>query len=234
MTLDEKQFLRDLAEFTRRLLTSADIDETLDDLALSLTRNLGLTGTAVNLATGGTLHSASAVPSEIRDLEETQLTTRSGPCVEAFRAGEVRVVVDLDGIEGQWVHYREVATKLGIHAVAGIPMRLEEQSVGVVNLYSSEPRDWSEKDLLAASVMVDLATSHLINATQLEKHTRLAGQLQHALDSRVVIEQAKGIIASTNDITVDQAFAVIQRHARSHHTSVRTVAEAVVNLGLRI
>jgi GAF domain-containing protein len=234
MTLDMLEFLRDLSRFTRRLLVSSDVDETLDDLALSLSRNLGLAGSAVNLATDGSLSNASAVPSRIRDLEETQLSTQSGPCVEAFRSGEVNAVADLRLAEGEWLHYRQLAEKHGIHAVVGIPMRLADQAIGVVNLYSDHPRNWSEKDLLAASVMVDLATSHLINASQIEKQQRLAGQLQQALDSRVVIEQAKGIIASSREVTVEQAFALIQRHARSHHTSIRTVAEAVVNLGLRL
>lgn len=234
MTLDEREFLRDLARFTRRLLTSHDVDETLDDLALSLSRNLGLAGTAVNLATEGTLHNASAVPARIRDLEEMQLATQSGPCVEAFRSGEVNAVADLRLVEGEWLHYRELAEKHGIHAVVGIPMRLAEQGVGVVNLYADTPRSWSEKDLLAASVMVDLATSHLINASQIVQQQRLAEQLQNALDSRVVIEQAKGIVASTRGVSVEQAFTVIQRHARSHHTSIRAVAEAVVHLGLRL
>ena len=234
MTLDELEFLRDLARFTRRLLTSPDIDETLDDLALSLARNLDLAGAAVNLVTEGVLRNASAVPARIRDLEEMQLATHSGPCVEAFSSGEVNAVADLRLVEGEWLHYRELAEKHGIHAVVGIPMRLGEQTFGMVNLYSDSPRNWSEKDLIAAAVLVDLATSHLANATQLVRQQRLAEQLQHALDSRVVIEQAKGIVASSRDLTVEQAFTVLQRHARSHHTSIRAVAEAVVDLGLRV
>ena len=234
MTLDEMQLLRDLSSFTHRLLVSSDVDETLDDLALSLSRNLELKGTAVNLFTEGTMSNASAVPAAIRELEDTQLTTQLGPCMEAYRTGQVTAIADLRLVKGEWVHYLQMAEKHGIHAVVGIPMRLAGQSIGVVNLYAGEPRNWTEKDLLAASVMVDLATSHLINATEIEKQARLAGQLQHALDSRVVIEPAKGIIANTHDASIEQGFALLQRHARSHHTSIRAVAEAVVNLGLRI
>jgi AmiR/NasT family two-component response regulator len=79
-----------------------------------------------------------------------------------------------------------------------------------------------------------MATAYLVNASTLHQQTELTQQLQRALDSRVLIEQAKGMVGHAHEMSMDIAFARIQRHARSHHTNVRTVANAVVNLGLQL
>ena len=112
-------------------------------------------------------------------------------------------------------------------------MHLEERNVGALNLYSTSVRPWTERDLAAATVMADMATAYLINASVYDKQKRLAEQLPQALDSRVVIEQAKGVLANEHDISVDEAFERIRKHARAHGATVQTVAEAVVDVGLR-
>ncbi len=92
----------------------------------------------------------------------------------------------------------------------------------------------TDEDTAAARVLADIATSYIVNASELEQAHRTAEQLQDALDSRIVIEQAKGILAADGVVSMDEAFALLRRHARSHTASLRSVAEAVVNLGLRL
>lgn len=126
------------------------------------------------------------------------------------------------------------ANDAGIVAIAGIPMRCDNQSIGALDLYSTTPpRQWSGDDLESARILADMASSYVIHASELDRQRRLNEQLRAALDSRIVIEQAKGILAAERQITVDAAFGVLRRHARRHSATLRSVAEAVVNLDMR-
>jgi AmiR/NasT family two-component response regulator len=113
-------------------------------------------------------------------------------------------------------------------------MRLADKIIGTLNLYSAGPREWSDKDIAVARVLADVATRYVVNASMLRQQEQLSEQLQHALESRVVIEQAKGITAQKNSVTVDQAYRLIRRHARNNNASLRMVAEAIVAVGLHV
>lgn len=229
---DESLFLRTLSEFARAMVNPYDVDRVLHDLAGRLTEILDLAGSGVTLAREARLEAVTGVPDRVLDLERTQLRNQSGPCVEAYRSGRVVAVPDLTAEAARWPEYAEVAARAGLTAVAGIPMRLQEESVGAVNLYAAGPRAWSTEDVGVAAVFADIATGYLVHASQLAQQQRLTGQLQDALDSRVVIEQAKGMLARAHGITVDEAFQRLRRHARSHQETLRSVADAVVHRGL--
>ena len=125
-------------------------------------------------------------------------------------------------------------------------MRLADKIIGTRNLYSAGPREWSGEDIAVAGVLADAATSYVVNASILQQQEQLSEQvretgwtlplrpLQRALESRVVIEQAKEITAFKNAVTVDQAYRLIRRHARDNNASLRMVAEAIVAVGLQI
>jgi AmiR/NasT family two-component response regulator len=113
-------------------------------------------------------------------------------------------------------------------------MRLADQNIGVLNLYSTEPRAWSDEDIGLAELLADVAISHVVNASRLCPQGQLTEQLQEGLESRIVIELAKGITSSQQGITADQAFQRMRRHARRNHTSLRLVSEAIVGVGLRV
>jgi len=130
--------------------------------------------------------------------------------------------------------FAETATRLAMAGVAGIPMRLDDQIIGALNLYSPQPRDWSDGDIAVAGVLADVATSYVVNASKLRQQEQLSEQLQEALESRVVIEQAKGITAYKNAVTIDQAYQLMRRHARNNNASLRIVAEAIVAVGLQV
>jgi GAF domain-containing protein len=134
----------------------------------------------------------------------------------------------------RWPHYAATATELGIAGVAGIPMHDGDEVIGALNIYSSEPREWSDKDIAVAVVLADVATGYVLNAGKLHDQEQLSEQLQQALDSRVVIEQAKGITAQRRSITVDHAYQLMRGHARNNHASLRMVAEAIVGVGLQV
>jgi GAF domain-containing protein len=231
---DHSLFLRTLSEFSARLLSPYDVDDVLRELMQRLTDVLGLDGSGVALAQSGRLEFTTAVPDRLAELERAQIEHQSGPCMDAYRSGEVVAIPDLESERGRWPHYCAVAERLGLASVAGIPMRLSGTAIGALNLYGVGARSWPPEDLAAAVVMADMATNYLVNASKLRQQEQLNEQLQRALDSRVIIEQAKGIVASEHDTTVDQAFNLIRSYARNHNGAVRSVAEAIVHLGLKI
>jgi AmiR/NasT family two-component response regulator len=112
-------------------------------------------------------------------------------------------------------------------------MLTESGAIGALNLYDDSVRAWTTGDLQIAAVLADIATGYVVHASQLQKQRDLASHLQQALDSRIIIEQAKGVLANAYSTSVDEAFARLRRHARNHNARVSDVASAVVNLGLR-
>jgi AmiR/NasT family two-component response regulator len=113
-------------------------------------------------------------------------------------------------------------------------MRLAELTVGALNLYSPEAREWSDEDIGVAAVLADMATSYVVNASKLRQQEQLSEQLQEALNSRIIIEQAKGIVSQRRAISIDQAYQLIRSHARNNDASLRKVAEAIVAVGLKV
>ena len=167
-------------------------------------------------------------------LERIQEWQQAGPCRDAYETGEVVRVSDVREESARWPEFAATSTRRGVAGVAGIPMRLADKIIGTLNLYSAGPREWSDKDIAVAGVLADVATSYVVNASMLRQQEQLSEQLQHALESRVVIEQAKGITAFKNADTVDQAYRLIRRHARNNNASLRMVAEAIVAVGLQV
>jgi GAF domain-containing protein len=231
--VDQGLFLRMLSEFARTLVVRYEIADVLYELAGRTTTLLDVAGAGVSLGDEGRLRFVTGVNEATVRVEQTQERAQEGVCVEAYTWGKPVMVPDLAEIRGRWEDFWNEATRVGFAAVLGIPMRLDDDVLGAVNIYSAEPRSWSDDDVATAQVLADMATSYVVNASELEKSRRTAEQLQEALQSRIVIEQAKGILAAERKIPVDDAFDVLRTHARSHNANLRAVAEAVVNLGLR-
>ncbi|MDN5780225.1 MAG: GAF and ANTAR domain-containing protein [Humibacillus sp.] len=231
---DRDRLLPTLSEFARTILGPYDLTSMLEDLAEAATDVLRLVGCGVSLITDDRITYAATVPGRLAALERAQERAQAGPCVQACRSGKIVAVADLGLRSQDWGVYCAAGAEAGVLAVAGIPMTLGETRVGALNLYADSLREWSSDDLAIAQVLADMATGYLINASEANKQQQLNGQLQHALDSRVIIEQAKGMVAATHGVTVQAAFGLIRAHARSHNASLRLVAEAIVHLGLRI
>jgi GAF domain-containing protein len=134
-------------------------------------------------------------------------------------AGTPVTVPDLREVVTRWPEYAATAARHGIRAAAGIPLKLEDTTIGALDLYAREVRDWPAEDVAAAQVLADMATSYLVNVSKLEQHRQLNEQLEQALQSRIVIEQAKGITANAGAVSVDSAFGLIRRHARSQNAN---------------
>ena len=233
---DRSLFLRTLSRLAVVLPSRYDVPEALSELTESGTAVLGLCGSWVTLADGGRLRLLIAVNQASADLERDhdQLHPFRCPCREAYSTGEVIRVTDIRRQATRWPEFAASAMRLSLAGVAAIPMRLDDQVIGALNLYSPEPRTWSDEDMAVAGALADVATSYLVNASKLRQQEQLSEQLQGALESRVVIEQAKGITACKNGITVDEAYQLMRRHARNNNASLRVVAEAIVAVGLQV
>lgn len=231
---DHTLFLRTLSEFSSRLLGPYDVDTVLRELMERVTDVLDLDGSGVALARDGHLEFTTAVSNRLAELEKIQIQHQAGPCVGAYQSGEVVAITDLDAERGRWPEYCVAAERLGLASVVGIPMRLSGTAIGALNLYDTRARSWPDEEIAAATVMADMATNYLVNASKLRQKEQLNEQLKGALDSRAIIEQAKGIVANEHDTTVEQAFKLIRKHARNHNVAVGSVADAIVRLGLKI
>ena len=231
---DQRLFMKTLSRFSVVLPEHHDLDAAaLAELTRSVTSVLGLGGSGVTMAEERQLR-LTAVSPDSNELERSQEEHHEGPCRDAYETGEVVRVTDVRQESARWPHYSATATRLGLAGVAGIPMRDADEVIGALNIYSREPREWSDEDIAVAVVLADVATSYVLNAAKLHDQEQLSEQLQHALQSRVVIEQAKGITAQRKSVTIDHAYQLMRGHARNNHASLRTVAEAIVDVGLRV
>jgi GAF domain-containing protein len=231
---DHSLFLQTLSRFAVVLPARNDLESALTELTESVCAVLGLSGSGVTIAEQGRLRFVTAVSQASGELERTQDEHQAGPCRDAYDTGEVVRVRDVRTESGRWPEFSATATRLAVAGVAGIPMRLAEVTIGALNLYSAQARQWSDQDIAVARVLADVATSYVVNASKLRQQEQLSEQLQQALESRAVIEQAKGITASKNSVTIDAAYQLIRGHARSNNASLRTVAEAIVSVGLQV
>lgn len=233
VVIDQDQLMRVLTDFPRYLVHDYAVSDALHDLVDGVTEVLGIAGAGVSLAEGDRIVFATAATEEIVVLERTQEEAQAGPCVEAHHTGEPVLVTDLTADGGRWPALAQAATAVGVVAVAGIPMRLNGSRLGALNLYAKVRREWSDDDVAVARVLAAMATGFVVNAARLDNARHTAEQLEEALHSRVIIEQAKGVLVGERGISMDDAFRALRNHARTHHTSLKAVADAVVNLRLR-
>lgn len=230
---DHSLFLRTVAELSERFLAPQNPDAVLTDLTARLVEIFGLGAAGLILAEAGEPTSAVGFPPGADALEQVG-TERAGPCVEALRTGEPLAIADINAYADRWPGFCAAARDRGLGSALGLPLRLGGESLGAMALYAAERREWSAEDQQAAVVLADMVTAHLIHASRLRRQEQLTEQLQTALESRTVIEQAKGLVAARRGVSVDDAFELIRRHARTHHVTVRAVADAIVNLGLQV
>ncbi len=222
-----------LVEFARTLTGEFDISDVLNDLAARVPTVLDIAGAGVSLVSGDGVSFATANAEMTAALERVQEEGNAGPCVDAIRSNEDVLVANISDEGHRWPEYVATAERLGIVAVAALPMR-NSRKLGALDLYDTRVRHWTPDDVITARVFADVATSYVLSASDLERERRTVEQLTLALDSRVVIEQAKGIVAHSYGISVDAAFLRLRKYARDHKANLREVAQAVVSLGLRV
>lgn len=179
----------------------------------------------------GRLRVLAASSEQARLLELFELQNEQGPCLHSFRTGLPVSVPDLrDGTANtRWPQFAAAALEAGYAAVHALPMRLRDQVIGALNLFDAEPGDLAPEDREVGQALVNVATIGLLQYRTTRRHEVLAEQLQVALHSRVVIEQAKGVLAERLGLDMDRAFEAMRRYARSNSTPLDDVARGVTD-----
>lgn len=226
--------LQALRAFTLSMGNSYDITEMCYELCDRTMEVLSTAGAGVSVADReGKIRFVTATSQHLVELEQAQEDAQQGPCVQAHRTQQIVAVSDVSQ-RREWSAYSSIAMQLGVNAVVGVPLANNGIRLGALNIYSAERREWSAEDLDRAGVLADMATAYLVRTSELAEARRRADQLQHALDSRVIIEQAKGVLAGEYGLTVDEAFELLRSHSRKHNIKLTDLCDGVVSMGLRI
>ena len=210
--VDDFDVIELLMVLSRRCVESLDVDEA------------GVMLTDVN----GHLHVAASSSERARLLELFELQNDEGPCLDCFRSGEPVASSDLGAPDGRWPRFAAEALEAGFRSAHALPMRLRGQVIGALNLFSARSLELPDDDARVAQAFADIATIAILQEWQLREQVRVAGQLQAALDSRVIIEQAKGVIAERHDVDMESAFAMLRTSARNTNRRLSDLARDVV------
>jgi GAF domain-containing protein len=209
--------------------TPVTVEEALDRVVEAADALFGVDGTALMLVDRDqVLRNLAASDRRAALLEELQATHGEGPCVDAFDDKQPVSADDL-AREARWPAFAPDAARRHLLAVLASPIPYSEQAVGVVAVFAAEPHPWTEAEREAIVAFTDLVALLILNAMEATERGRLAAELQVALDSRVVIEQAKGVLVGRHGLTTRQAFERLRRQARDQRRPLPEVARAVVS-----
>jgi hypothetical protein len=177
----------------------------------------------------GELRLAAASSEQAGLLELFQLQNDQGPCLECFRTGQPVTASDLTGPAQRWPRFAQAAAQAGFRTVEALPMRLRDQVIGALNLFRAEPGPLDPADLRIGQALADVATIGLLQERNVRRRETVSEQLQGALNSRVVIEQAKGKLAERLGIDMDRAFKMLRDYARNSNQRLTDVARDFVD-----
>lgn len=162
-------------------------------------------------------------------IETLQLETREGPCVEAYSTGAVVTMDDIAAPSDRWQRFRELAVRHGFRSVHAVPLRLRGRTIGALNLFRERTGPLNEDDATVAQALADVATIGIVQERIVHEHRQIRDRLQRALDERVVIEQATGVIAQSRNVPVDVAFTRLRDNARRTGRRLLEVAQGVID-----
>ncbi|MGO8887978.1 MAG: GAF and ANTAR domain-containing protein [Streptosporangiaceae bacterium] len=206
------------------LVTDFDIVEFLHGLSVDSVEILGAEAAGVMLVDGrGGLRLIASSEERMRLLELFELQGAQGPCLDAFSSG-MPVQASAADSRVRWPEFASQASEVGFQRMCAVPLRVRSDVIGAMNLFRGGDEPFTESEMEIAQAMAEMAAIALIQERALREHHLLAEQLQAALNSRVVIEQAKGMLAEYLNITVGDAFELLRQYARSHNRKLSAVS----------
>lgn len=231
--------MRDLAdvlvEFARMMAEAPSVEAVLERLGDYMLEVLPVDGVGVLLADAqGGLAVATANTEMGRKVEALEAELGEGPCSHSMSTGRQIPVPDLEDAHATYPSFTPRALDAGVRSVHAIPMTVKTEQVGSLNIVNAEPLALSVEDLATAQMLTDVGISYIANSRLLGQQTVLSQQLQQALDTRVLLEQAKGALSERHGISVEEAFERIRSHARTNRTKVQEVARQVLTGELRL
>jgi GAF domain-containing protein len=218
-------------ELADTLVAGFDLMEFLQTLTERCVELLEVDAAGLLLADSrGALRLVAASTEQARVAELFQIQNDEGPCLDCYRSGQVVAIGDVGaaGALQRWPRFAPAAREMGFAGVHAIPMRLRDQVIGTLNLFRTAPNGLDPAVARAARALVDVATIGILQERAVHHQEVMAGQLQVALNSRVIIEQAKGILAERLRTSPDEAFVILRRYARDHNHPLTQLAGDVI------
>jgi GAF domain-containing protein len=213
------------------LVRDFDITDLFDRLTSACVELLGAATSGLMLADSqGRLQLMASSSAAMRTLEEYEVSSGEGPCLDAY-ANHRRISVDLRDAfaERSWPRFRRHALEMGFTGVQALPMRLREDTIGALNVFHTGTGRLDEHDTALAQALADVATIAILQHRTLSNSQELAGHLQIALNDRIVIEQVKGLLAERGRLDVDEAFARLRDYCRTTRLPLTRTARELVN-----
>jgi len=234
MTLDERllrqaMLAQRLVALADTLVEDFDVVDVLDQLTSTCLELLDADAAGLLLKDPReALQSVASSSEEVRLLELLQVQTREGPCFESVQSGEIVVVDDIAEARERWPRFADQALADGYASVYAFPMRLREATVGGLNLFGTSKSALDEESRTIAKALADVATIGILQQRALHRSSGLAENLQRALNTRIVVEQAKGVLAERGQLSVDETFELLRSYARNHNRKLSAVAHSIV------
>jgi GAF domain-containing protein len=217
------------------LVADFDVFDLLHTLVDESVQILGAAAAGlVLLDPAGQLQVAASTSEGSQLMETLQLEAGAGPCVDCFRTGAVVAIDNIATQGSRWPLFQSSALSQGFRSLHAVPMRLHRRSIGALNLFGGEVGPLTSENAAIAQAFADVASISLRQERAARESARINEQLRHALNSRILIEQAKGVIAQSSRVDMQTAFARLRDYARSHNLTLYDTAERVVNLRITI
>lgn len=215
--------------FATSMVEEFDRDVLLDELVDHVVDVAAADGAGIMLPdAGGQLRFAAASARRIEAVEQEQALIEQGACYAAYAERAVIAIEDLRQ-EQRWPRYRELCEELGLRSVLGVPISTADgRSIGVINVYRDDPSTWSAHDLEVTLTLGAMGIAYVLGAGRHRAAAELADQLQHALDARVIIEQAKGYVMASTGKGEREALAQLRDAARNSGRKLRDVAQELL------
>ena len=224
---------RTLVELADTLVDDFDVVDLLTLLADRCVEVLDVQAAGIMLAApDGQLRVMASSSEAMRVLELFEIQAQQGPCFDCYHTGQAVVNQDLDAPNGRWPSFAAEAVDAGFHSAHALPMRLRGSVIGALNLFRSGVGAMGPADLEIAQAFADVATIAILQHRAALEAQVLAQQLTHALNSRVMLEQAKGMVAERLNLDMQQSFATLRNHARNHHLRLSDVAQSIIDSSL--
>jgi GAF domain-containing protein len=225
----EAVLARTFVELADNLVDDFDVVELLTLLADRCVEALDVAAAGLMLAgPDGALRVMASSSEAMRVLELFELQAQEGPCLDCYRTGEPVLSHDLTAGAGRWPRFAPEALQAGFRSVQALPMRLRGTVIGALNLFHDDEGPIEAADVELAQAFADVATIAILQHRAGLEAQLVNEQLQHALQSRIVIEQAKGMVAERTGLDMEQSFAMLRAHARNHNLRLADVADGVI------
>lgn len=225
----ETRVLNAVSSLVDSMLNDFDVVELLTELTERCAQLLDVAATGLLLADArGHLHLMAATSESSRDLELFQLQADQGPCLDCYATGQPVSTADLGAAQRRWPRFVRAATEAGFSSVHAVPMRASGTVLGALGLFGIHEGELNDADQLVAQTLAHIASVAILQ--EYSTQTSVFPHLQRAVNSRLVVEQAKGFVRERMDVSVDEAFVLLRRYARVHGDHLTEVSRRIITV----